>query len=102
MAITDRQLIVLGFAVSAGVIAWAWFGGRAIGDKINEGANSLVKGLTGGAAAGGEDTLGGVAARVREWLSGDDARIREMLKGAPPIVATNPVDAQNSPFQGMP
>lgn len=48
---------------------------------VNLGASSLVIAATGGAAAGGEDSVGGVAARAREWLSGDDAKIRSMLAG---------------------
>lgn len=55
---------------------------------FNQGANSVVGTVTGGAAAGGEDSLGGVFARFREWISGDDAKIRAMKAGAP---STGPV-----------
>ncbi len=54
------------------------------GNVFNQGAGAVVAQVSGGAAAGGEDSVGGVFARFREWVSGDDARIREMLKGAPP------------------
>lgn len=50
---------------------------------FNEGASSIVSSVTGGAAAGGEDSIGGLAARFREWVSGDDAKIQELKKGAP-------------------
>lgn len=49
----------------------------------NRGVNSIVAAVTGGAAAGGEDSLGGVFAKAREWWSGDEAKIQEMLKGSP-------------------
>lgn len=55
---------------------------------FNEGAGAVVRELSGGAAAGGEDSIGGALARFREWISGDDARIREMLKGAPPAASS--------------
>lgn len=80
----DRQVFIGLIAVGAVALAVTYFAGRGVGGVINEGVNSLIKDLTGGAAAGGEDTLGGVLARFREWISGDDAAIREMLEGAPP------------------
>src|SRR2546421_493586 len=49
----------------------------------NQAVSSVVQNVTGGAAAGGEDSLGGIFARAREWVSGDDAKIKAMLQGAP-------------------
>ena len=53
----------------------------------NQAVSGVVKSVTGGAEAGGEDSLGGVFARIREYVSGDDARIRDMLKGSAPAPA---------------
>ena len=50
---------------------------------FNEGAGAVIVNVTGGAAAGGEDSIGGIAARLREWWSGDAARIEAMKAGAP-------------------
>jgi len=54
------------------------------------GAGAVVAALTGGAAAGGEDSLGGLAARVREWWSGDDAAIAALLQGSPQYGGVRP------------
>jgi hypothetical protein len=67
----------------------------------NVAAGAVVRELTGGADAGGEDSLGGVAARVREWLSGTDAKIEAMKRGT----SERPRDAaagHSEVFQGIP
>lgn len=81
----------LGLVVLAalGVAGFFFYRNRARFDPTNEknlanqGAGAVVAALTGGAAAGGEDTVGGLAARVREWWSGDDEKIAAMLKVEP-------------------
>jgi hypothetical protein len=80
----NRDALLGLFVVGAVALIATYFASRSVGGLVNEGINSVVKDLTGGAAAGGEDTLGGLAARFREWISGDDAKIRAMLEGAPP------------------
>ena len=47
-------------------------------------AGNVVETVSGGAAAGGEDTVGGVLARFREWISGDAERIEAMKRGNKP------------------
>jgi hypothetical protein len=71
---------------------------------VNAGASSLVQTISGGAAAGGEDTVGGVLARAREFLSGDDAKIQAMLSGATPApgtAASEPANAAGVNVDGL-
>lgn len=102
----------LGLGVGLGAVALAVLAGGAWWlyanrDKLNPASqnnvanqlsNAGVQALTGGAAAGGEDSLGGVAARFVEWLSGTDAKIEAMKRGAPPqqlgATAVGPYGAQ--------
>lgn len=68
-----------------GFVLWRhpeWLNPLSDKNLAYRGAGALVAGVTGGAAAGGEDSVGGVAARVREWLTGDDAAIQAMKRGA--------------------
>lgn len=62
------------------------------------GIDKGIQTVTGGADAGGEDTLGGVAARIREWWSGDAAKIEAMKRVDPP--KTNGVSYSNSVYVG--
>ena len=100
--IPDKRLILFGLGVGAAVALALYIAGRyalpKVGAAVNDGVNSIVQDVTGGAAAGGEDTLGGVFARFREWISGDDAAIRELLKGAP---ATPPKVAENISYLNL-
>lgn len=60
----------------------------------NQAVSGTVAAVTGGAAAGGEDSLGGLFSRAREWLSGDDAAIRALKAGAPQLSAAPQPPAQ--------
>jgi hypothetical protein len=90
----------------AGVGFWLyknreWFNPASQNNLANQGASAAITALTGGAAAGGEDSLGGLFARAREWLSGDDAAIEAMKAGAParsPLGADDPGPTSYSPF----
>lgn len=88
--------ILLGVAI-VGVLGWQLYSHRQeIGRALNPGASgnladraasSIVSSATGGAAAGGEDSIGGLFARAREWLSGDDAKIEAMKRGSGTVQA---------------
>jgi hypothetical protein len=90
----------------AGVGFWLyknreWFNPASQKNLANQGASAIVSSLTGGAAAGGEDSLGGVFARFREWASGDDAKIEAMKAGAPassPFGDQDPAPTAYDPF----
>lgn len=99
-----------------GIAAWLFYSNRkkilssidpsSQDNLANKGVNSIVQSVTGGATAGGEDSLGGIAARVREYLSGDDAKIKALLQGSnaptnlPPTTPTPDAGAEApSPFE---
>lgn len=63
----------------------------------NQGASALVQQVSGGAAAGGEDSVGGALARFREWISGDDAKIRAMLRGSSTPSSSAALSASSAP-----
>lgn len=85
---TDKTVLLLG-AGAALVVGALLFRNRELFNPLNasnlasQGASAVVADLTGGAAAGGEDSVGGLFARAREYLSGDDARIEAMKRGSP-------------------
>lgn len=79
---------IAALAIVAG-LAWLLYVNRQKFNPLNpdnlanQGASAVVGSITGGAAAGGEDTVGGVFARLREAITGDDAAIEAMKSGAP-------------------
>lgn len=83
-----------------GVVLWnnrEWFTITSDKNLASRGASAFVAGVTGGAAAGGEDSVGGVAARFREWVSGDGAAIEAMKagtssRGAKDVLLPTPYD----------
>jgi hypothetical protein len=81
----------------AGVAFWLyrnreWFNPASQSNLANQATSSAVQALTGGAAAGGEDSLGGLWAR---WFADRDDEIEAMKRGAP---APSEPDS-TSPFQ---
>lgn len=87
MTLGARGVLALGAVAAVGLLAAWLIKNRQLFDPANpgnlayQGTSSIVTTLSGGAAAGGEDTLGGAFARLREWLSGDEQRIQAMLQG---------------------
>lgn len=61
------------------------FNPASANNYATQGASAIVAGITGGAAAGGEDSVGGVAARFAEWVNGTDAKIEAMKRGTDPV-----------------
>jgi len=88
----DRTAALLGAGAAAVALVALYryrdnFNPASQNNLATKAADAVVHTITGGAAAGGEDSLGGLASRFREWVSGDDAKIRAMLDGAPPAGA---------------
>lgn len=89
MNLTGSGVLAVGAVVGIGALALYLYRNQ---EKFNpasdrniahQSVSAGVAALTGGAAAGGEDSLGGVFARVREWASGDSAAIEAMRAGSP-------------------
>lgn len=89
MNLTGSGVLATGAIVAAGLVGLYLYRNResfnpASDQNIaHQSVSAGVAAITGGAAAGGEDTLGGVFARAREWISGDDAAIEAMKAGSP-------------------
>ena len=62
----------------------------------HQATSSAIVALTGGAAAGGEDSLGGVFAR---WFGDRDDEIEAMKRGTPPAPDLGLGDPNPTPFQ---
>lgn len=82
MKFIERQELLAGLLIltAAGGAYWLYrhrdlFNPASQNNLANRGANVLVQAATGGAAAGGEDSLGGIAARVKEFFTGENASI---------------------------
>lgn len=91
--IPDKTLVLVGLGIGAAVVAVVGVAAYVNRERFDitsdrnaaySGASGIVKAITGGAAAGGEDNVGGLFAAIREWISGDDAAIEAMKQGAPP------------------
>ena len=112
MNLTGSGVLAAGAVVVVavlGVLAWRnreLFNPASDRNVVNQAASGAVAAITGGAAAGGEDSVGGLAARVREWWSGDDAAIEAMKRGAPPVQPDGSIasvaDYESGFFMGAP
>jgi len=94
MKLTGSGVLAL-FAVFAALAGFLYFWSKRgdIASALNPASNrnlvsvaagNVVETVTGGVAAGGEDTVGGAIARFREWISGDTAKIEAMKRGNKP------------------